>query len=165
MKDKPILKRIYCRTLHLLARMIPGSTSVRPFFHRLRGVKIGKSVFIGDDVYMENEYPENIEIGEKAMIGLRSTLVAHFGGNGKIILGKFSNIASCCTILAHDGQTLKIGEGAFVAAGSLVIRDVPPYTMVAGVPAKPIAKVSIPFSKIIDTEDAYNTFKKGLRKL
>ena len=31
-----------------------------------------------------------------------------------------------------------IGEGAVVAAGSLVIRDVPPYAIVGGVPAKVI---------------------------
>ena len=31
-----------------------------------------------------------------------------------------------------------IGKGAVVAAGSVVSKDVPPYTLVAGVPAKPI---------------------------
>jgi len=165
MKEKPILKRISNRILQILAQMLPGSTSVRPFLHRLRGVKIGKGVFIGDDVYLENEYSENIEIYENAMIGLRSTLIAHFGGNGKIIIEKSANVTSCCNIFAHGGQTLRIGEGAFVAVGSLVVKDVPPYTMVAGVPAKPIAKVSTPFSNIIDTKDAYSTFKKGLIKL
>jgi carbonic anhydrase/acetyltransferase-like protein (isoleucine patch superfamily) len=31
-----------------------------------------------------------------------------------------------------------IGNGAVVAAGAIVTKDVPPYTVVAGVPAKPI---------------------------
>lgn len=33
-----------------------------------------------------------------------------------------------------------IGEGAVVAAGSVVTKDVPPFTIVAGVPAKEIGK-------------------------
>ena len=45
-----------------MARFLPGSTSLRPFLHKLRGVRIQGDVFIGDDVYIENEYPECIEI-------------------------------------------------------------------------------------------------------
>jgi maltose O-acetyltransferase len=43
-------------------------------------------------------------------------------------------IAARVTILPG----VNIGEGAVVAAGSVVTRDVPPLTIVAGVPAKPI---------------------------
>ena len=40
--------------------------------------------------------------------------------------------------LLMDGIT--IGDGAVVAAGAVVTKDVPPYTVVGGVPAKPIKK-------------------------
>lgn len=41
------------------------------------------------------------------------------------------------TILLHD---VKIGKGAVVAAGSVVTKDVPPYAVVGGIPAKIIAE-------------------------
>lgn len=37
-------------------------------------------------------------------------------------------------------QGLRIGRGAVIGAGSVVLEDVPPYTIVAGVPAKEIRK-------------------------
>jgi acetyltransferase-like isoleucine patch superfamily enzyme len=43
-------------------------------------------------------------------------------------------IGANCTVL--DGVT--VGEGSVVAAGAVVTESVPPYTVVAGVPAEPI---------------------------
>ena len=35
---------------------------------------------------------------------------------------------------------VKIGDGAIIGARSLVTKDIPPYTIVGGLPAKPIRK-------------------------
>lgn len=53
--------------------------------------------------------PHHIEIGNDVWIGYHSTILP---------------------------SVSKIGDGAIVAAGSVVTRDVPPYAIVAGVPAK-----------------------------
>jgi acetyltransferase-like isoleucine patch superfamily enzyme len=39
---------------------------------------------------------------------------------------------------------VQIGEGAVVAAGAIVSHDVPPRTLVAGVPARPIRELDMP---------------------
>ena len=39
-------------------------------------------------------------------------------------------------LLVCSKKALKIGDGAIIAAGSVVIDDVPPYALVAGCPAK-----------------------------
>jgi len=61
---KSLLRRMINRILHLIAQFAPGSTSFQPFLHKLRGVTIHGRVFIGDQVYLENEYPEMVEIHE-----------------------------------------------------------------------------------------------------
>jgi len=161
MVRKSLIRRIYNRILHLLARSLPGASTIRPFLHKLRGVKIYGKAFIGDEVYLENEYPENIEIEDEALIGLRSTIIAHFGGSGKVIIGKKSWIAANCLITASKDQILSIGEGSFIAAGSVVTKSVPCYTFVAGVPAKPKRKIAIALS----SAKSYEQFRAGLTKI
>lgn len=147
-----------------MARFFPGSTSLRPFLHRLRGVKIHGTVFIGDDVYLENEHPDCVEIHDGAGIGLRSTIVAHtgdIGEHGKIVIEKNAVIMSCCTIVCSAGQTLTIGEASVLSAGSVVSNDVPPHTLCAGPRIRALARVTVPYT----LETSHEDFVRGLRPL
>ncbi len=157
--NKRLSRRVANRFLHLCARFCPGCTTLRPFLHRLRGVRIDGSVFIGDEVYIENEYPECIEIRDGAQITLRSTIIAHFRGTGRVIIGKDVWVGPHSFIAASaPGQVVTIGEGSVLAAGSVVTKDVDPYTFVGGVPARPIATVRVPMKLTTSYED----FERGL---
>lgn len=158
---KAVLRRIFNRVLHLMARLLPGSTNLRPFLHRLRGVKIHGKVFIGDDVYLENEYPECVEIHDGVTIGLRTTIVAHHGGSGKIIIERNAAILTGCTIVTSSNRALTIGEGSVISAGSVVQNNIPPHTLCTGPRIKAAAAVTVPLT--IDTN--HQEFVRGLRPL
>lgn len=50
-----ILQRTFNRIVHRIARSALDYSSLRPFLHKLRGVKTYGTVFIGDEAYLENE--------------------------------------------------------------------------------------------------------------
>ncbi|HEY6969695.1 MAG TPA: condensation domain-containing protein [Candidatus Angelobacter sp.] len=158
---KSFLRRATNRFLHLLCRFLPGATTLRPFLHRLRGMKIGKDVWIGDDVYLENEYPECVEIHDGAMIGLRSTIVAHTRGAGKIIIGRDAFIGAGSTLVTTGNRPLIIGEGAVLMASSLVTGNIAPHTLYGRDAAKPLARVTKPFT----ASTTYEEFMSTLRPL
>ncbi len=145
----------------MMARIAPGGFTVRPFLHRLRGVVIHDRVFIGDDAYLENEYPENVEIHADATISIRVLILAHTLGRGKVIIEKAAFIGPGAMILCRSSNLLRIGEGAVVAAGSIVSRSVPPRTLCSGPRGELIAEVTVPLTPYIN----YNKFVFGLRPL
>jgi len=159
--EKNILRRIFNRIIHSFALKLPGATNLRPFLHRLRGVKICGNVFIGDDVYIENEYPECVEIHNKTEIALRSIILAHFKGPGRVVIEEEVYIGPNSMITASAEQTLVLGKGSVIAAGSAVGASVPANTIVSGVPVKPIAKTLV---SLINSE-SLEEFKLGLRPI
>lgn len=56
--------------------------------------------------------------------------------NSPCVVGNDVWIAANCNI----NRNVHVGNGAIIAAGAVVTKDVEPYTIVAGVPAKPIGK-------------------------
>jgi UDP-3-O-[3-hydroxymyristoyl] glucosamine N-acyltransferase len=160
-RPKTLVRRIVNRILHTMARTLPGSRSIRPMLHRWRGVRIGRNVFIGDDVYLENEYPECIEIGENVEIALRTIVLAHLRGPGKVLIKRNAWIGACCLVSVVNDRTLTIGEGAVVGAGSIVTGSLPDRVFVRPEPPSPVATTSTPLA----IAPSYLAFLRGLRPL
>lgn len=158
---KSVARQAFNRLLHLLCRFGPGGETLRPFFHRMRGVKIGKSVWIGDDVYLDNEFPECIEIEDGAMVELRATILAHTHGAGKVVIGKNAFIGAGAVVVTPGNRTLIIGEGSVIMASSLVTGSIAPYTLYGSDASKPLAKITKPFT----ANTTYEEFMMTLQPL
>lgn len=142
--SKSIFKRATNRWFHLLARFSPGATTLRPWLHRARGVKIGLHVFIGEEVYLDNEYPECIEIMDHVQISIRTIVVAHTRGPGRVVIERGAFVGPNSVLVCGAGRVLRVGEGAVVGAGSVITKSVPPRLYVAPSPTTPLARVNVP---------------------
>lgn len=122
----------------------------RAAMYRWSGVHVGKHVYIGHDCLFDRAFPEQISIGDDTAIGDRCTITAH----GCIptqtplketypLTVKPVNIGERVWIMPNVTiiYGVTIGDEAVVATGAVVTRDVPPRTLVAGVPAKVIKQL------------------------
>ncbi|MBP9759179.1 acyltransferase [Candidatus Dojkabacteria bacterium] len=148
--------------IHFLTDFLP-SHIIRQIVFKSCGVKIGKA----STVHMGVRFfqPKGVQIGDDTVIGYRTFL----DGRESLKIGSHVDIASEVMIynsehnLESDGfeassapveiadyvfigprviimPGVKIGKGAVVAGGAVVTKDVPPFTIVGGVPAKPIGE-------------------------
>lgn len=108
------------------------------------GVDIHPAARIGRGVMMD--HATGIVIGETAVVGNNVSIMQSvtLGGTGKEHGDRHPKVGDG-VLLSAGAKVLgniNIGEGAQVCAGSVVLRDVPPHTIVAGVPAKIVGKPS-----------------------
>jgi acetyltransferase-like isoleucine patch superfamily enzyme len=144
-----MIKKITIRLLHHLARHSFPS-ALRIFFHRLRGVKIGKNVFIGLDVHIDDDNPDLVTIEDGVFLTPECMLLTHKRDvsdyHKENWIGDKAFIRAPITIKegVHVGigtiimPGVTIGKGAIIGAGSVVTRDIPAYSLAVGVPAKVI---------------------------
>lgn len=124
-------------------RYLP-SLALKNALYRLVGIKMGRDVSIGLMVMFDIFFPELIEIGANTVIGYNATILAHEylvneWRRGKVKIGKNVMIGANTTILA--GAT--IGDGATVAACSLVNKNVEAGSFVGGVPISNLRKEEV----------------------
>ncbi|MHA1370729.1 MAG: acyltransferase [Promethearchaeota archaeon] len=133
---------------YFLAMKMPVP-SIRAFLQRSRGVKMGKNVYVGEDVIIDLLYPDQVIIEDDVDIGDRSLIYAHSRGSPplkrlyprtikRVIIKKGSWIGNNVMILPG----VKIGPFSVVGGSSVVTRDIPPYSVAVGAPARVIRKIN-----------------------
>ncbi len=136
----------------LLAPFCPRK--LRPRLLRKIGCHVGKNVFIGDYVRVDLNHADLIYIDDYAHITAGCRLLCHqrdlknyrVGDNaadcgyrlGEIHIGKGVMVGMETMIM--PGVT--IGDGAIVGAKSLVTKDIPPYAVVTGQPARVVKQIA-----------------------
>jgi UDP-N-acetylglucosamine pyrophosphorylase (EC 2.7.7.23)/glucosamine-1-phosphate N-acetyltransferase (EC 2.3.1.157) len=122
-----------------------------PFARLRKGAHLGSRVHMGNfgevkDSYLHDgvkmghfSYIGNADIGSGTNIGA-GTITCNYDGEKKhpTVIGENVFIGSDTMLVAP----VNLGDGARTGAGAVVTKDVPPDTLVAGVPARAIRKVS-----------------------
>jgi len=135
---------------------------LRLFLYRRIGMQVGKNCVIRRGIYLAS--PNQLEVGDGSFLG-RASLYC----TGGVKIGKNVNVSDGVVIITakHDVNSAKfealyepisigdwawiatnavvlagvdVGEGAIVAAAAVVTKDVPPYSIVGGNPAKVIGE-------------------------
>ncbi|XXG39151.1 hypothetical protein AAC387_Pa01g0186 [Persea americana] len=123
-------------------------------------VDIHPAAKIGQGILLD--HGTGVVIGETAVIGNNVSLMqgVTLGGTGKEIgdrhpkIGQGALIGASATILGN----IKIDEGAMVAAGSLVLKSIPPHSMAAGNPAKVVGYIEDQDPSLTMRHDATKDF-------
>jgi acetyltransferase-like isoleucine patch superfamily enzyme len=118
-------------------------TSVRPALLRLRrlylvkvwGMKIGKGTQISFTAKLDKTNPTGIKIGDHSIVTFGATLLTHdalHNRHGDVVIGNNCFIGARSIILPG----VEIGDNSIIGAGAVVVKSVPPHSLVAGNPGQ-----------------------------
>lgn len=130
------------------------------------GVKIGKNCLISTRNWPSEPYL--VSIGDNVQLTRNVSIYTHGGGNsvrklhpdfdifGKVVIEDWAYVGACSQLMPG----ITIGEGALVAAGSVVTKSVAPHAVVAGNPARYVCNTEEYYEK----NKIYNVGTKNLSK-
>lgn len=148
-RDSFLLK--YGMNSWLLSPILPRK--LRPSILRKIGCKVGKNVFIGDNVKVDSGHADLIILEDHVHVAGGCRLLCHQRDLSNYCVGddyaklgyKLApiHLKKGCLIgmesFVFPGVT--VGEGAIVGAGSLVTHDIPAWTIATGRPAKVVKQI------------------------
>lgn len=151
MTDAEFLKRLKNAFLYKVLLKFP-MLKIRVWAFQKLGHRCGESVYFPSDLTISQVFVRNkgrLTLGDRVSIGPRVIIILNSGANASLIRSRFPEKEPFVTI-ASDAWIgagaiimpgLTIGEGAVVGAGAVVTRNVAPYTVVAGNPARVIKTI------------------------
>jgi bifunctional UDP-N-acetylglucosamine pyrophosphorylase/glucosamine-1-phosphate N-acetyltransferase len=131
--------------------ILEENVDVGPYAHLRKGAHLAKGVHMGNFGEVKNSY-----LGPGTKMG-------HFSYIGDATIGEGVNIGAGTITCNYDGEKknpteigegvfigsdtmlvapVKVGKGARTGAGAVVTRDIPPYSLAVGVPARVIRKLN-----------------------
>eukprot|EP01093_Parvamoeba_rugata_P014514 TRINITY_DN4715_c0_g1_i1.p1 TRINITY_DN4715_c0_g1~~TRINITY_DN4715_c0_g1_i1.p1 ORF type:complete len:208 (-),score=17.64 TRINITY_DN4715_c0_g1_i1:588-1211(-) len=126
------LKKLGVKPLSVLHEkaFIESTSTVGAGLQAMPGSIVHKFCDIGDDVILNT----NSTIDHECLIGNGCHVMGSASVAGRVTIESYVTIGTNATILPN----LTIGEGAYIGAGAVVTKNVPPFSVYAGVPAKKI---------------------------
>jgi acetyltransferase-like isoleucine patch superfamily enzyme len=126
----------------------------RLLFFAMTGVAIGEGTVLNEGLTIYDEYETRVVFGKRVAVATNVTIIASSNPNNselqnldyvrdhliqldRVTIGDDAWLGAGVTILPG----VSIGEGAIVGAGAVVTKDVEPYTVVAGIPARVVRRL------------------------
>ncbi len=153
------MKNILKRILKLFLPVFPNSMRIKAL--RLSGYSVGSDVYVSGDLKISDitSRSKNVIIGDRVSIGPGVVIITDSSANNSNLTKVYPLISGIvkieddCWISAGVIilPNVKIGKCSIIAAGAVVVSDVPSFSIYGGIPAKLIKNIDDKFTNENDT--------------